>query len=104
MCALALGMGGPGGRGGRLPVCHDVMKSRSTCGAALALSPVRMKLKMENLAEQIAAELGKKWVQLYSRLGLGARDRYRFITEHKDEPSPAKEMKCGRDTIRSELV
>ena len=56
---------------------------------------------MENLAEQIAAELGNKWVQLNSRLELGARDRYRFVTEHKDEPSPAKEVKCARDTIRS---
>ena len=56
---------------------------------------------MENLTEQISAELGPKWVQLYSRLGLGPSDRYRFITAHKDEPKPAREMKCARDTIRS---
>ena len=57
---------------------------------------------MENLTEQIAADLGSKWVQLFSRLGLGhrARDRYRIVVEHKDDPKPVKEMKCAQDTIR----
>ena len=55
---------------------------------------------MEALTEQLASELGAKWVQLYSRLGLGPRDRYRFITDHKDEPKDEKERNCASDTIR----
>lgn len=55
---------------------------------------------MESLIEQLASELKAKWVQLYSRLGLGPRDRYRFITDHQDEPKDEKERNCARDTIR----
>ena len=52
---------------------------------------------MESLTEQIAGEIGKKWVQLFTRLGLGdkARERYRIVVEHKDDPKL-----CTRDTIR----
>ena len=52
---------------------------------------------MESLTEQIAGEIGKKWVQLFTRLGLGdrARDRYQIVVEHKDDPKL-----CTRDTIR----
>ena len=56
---------------------------------------------MDELTEQIASEIGPKWVQLLSRLQLGHRERYRFCVQHKDEPKPILEANCTRDTIRS---
>jgi hypothetical protein len=55
---------------------------------------------MEDLTEQIASELGPKWVQLFSRLQLGHRDRYRICAEHKNDPKPVMEVKCARETIK----
>ena len=54
---------------------------------------------MDSLIECIAAEIGPKWIQLYSRLGLGARDRYKFQTDHQDDPEGTKEQNCARDTL-----
>ena len=56
---------------------------------------------MDDLTEQIASEIGPKWVQLLSKLQLGYRDRYRLCVQYKDEPKPVQEAKCTRDTIRS---
>ena len=55
---------------------------------------------MEELTEQIAAEIGPKWVQLLAKLGLDYRCRFRFVGEHKNDPKPVQETKCTRDTIR----
>ena len=54
---------------------------------------------MESLIECIAVEIGPKWIQLYSRLGLGARDRYKFQTDHQDDPEGTKEQNSARDTL-----
>lgn len=56
---------------------------------------------MEELTEQIAAEIGPKWVQLLAKLGLDYRCRFRFVGEHKNDPKTLQETKCTRDTIRS---
>ena len=58
-----------------------------------------LSVQMESLIECIAAEIGPKWIQLYSRLGLGARDRYKFQTDHHDDPEGTKEQNCARDTL-----
>ena len=55
---------------------------------------------MEELTEQIAAEIGPKWVQLLSRLQLDYRERYRLCAKHKDVDKTLQEANCTRDTIR----
>ena len=55
---------------------------------------------MEDLTEQIAAEIGPKWVQLLSRLQLDYRERYKLCAKHKDAAKPLLEANCTRDTIR----
>ena len=54
---------------------------------------------MENLTEQIASEIGKKWVLLLTRLGLGHRARFQIAAEHKDDSKL-----CARDAIRLTLI
>ena len=56
---------------------------------------------MESAIERIACEVGPKWIQLYSRLGLGPRDRWRIDTEHTNKPTEAlKQQNCARDSIQ----
>jgi len=55
---------------------------------------------MEAVTEKIAREVGPKWIQLYSRLGLGPRDRWRIDSEHADKPMETKLQNCARDCIQ----
>ena len=55
---------------------------------------------MESVIERIACEVGPKWIQLYSRLGLGPRDRYRIDTEHANKSTETKQQNCARDCIQ----
>ena len=55
---------------------------------------------MESVIERIVGEVGPKWIQLYSRLGLGARDRWRIDSEHTNKPAEAKQQNCARDCIQ----
>lgn len=55
---------------------------------------------MESVIERIVGEVGPKWIQLYSRLGLGARDRWRIDSEHTNKPAEVKQQNCARDCIQ----
>ncbi|CAI8013710.1 hypothetical protein GBAR_LOCUS8656 [Geodia barretti] len=55
---------------------------------------------MEELTEQIAGEIGPKWVQLLFRLRLDYRERYKLCAKHKDVEKNEQEANCTRDTIR----
>lgn len=55
---------------------------------------------MESVIERIACEIGPKWIQLYSRLGLGARDRWRIDSEHMNKPTETKQHNCAQDCIQ----
>ena len=61
---------------------------------------IRMAMDMEAVTEKIAREVGPKWIQLYSRLGLGPRDRWRIDSEHADKPIETKLQNCARDCIQ----
>ena len=54
---------------------------------------------MESVIERIICEVGPKWIQLYSRLGLGPRDRWRIDSEHTNKPTETKYQNCARDCI-----
>ena len=55
---------------------------------------------MEALIEEIASQaFGAKWEQLYHRLGLQYRDRYRIAVEHKDEAEADRIRCCVKDTV-----
>ena len=55
---------------------------------------------MESVTEKIALEVGPKWIQLHSRLGLGPRDRWRIDSEHADKPMETKLQNCACDCIQ----
>lgn len=55
---------------------------------------------MESVIERIIREVGPKWIQLYSRLGLGPRDRWRIDSEHTNKPTEIKQQNCARDCIQ----
>ena len=55
---------------------------------------------MESVTEKIALEVGPKWIQLHSRLGLGPRDRWRIDSEHAGKPIETKLQNCARDSIQ----
>ena len=50
---------------------------------------------MDDLVQHIAGQVGRRWVQLYSRLGLGPRERYRFECDHKDKQEEDKWRSCA---------
>ena len=54
---------------------------------------------MESVTERIALEVGPKWIQLYSRLGLGHRGRWRIDSEHANKSMETKYQNCARDCI-----
>lgn len=55
---------------------------------------------MDDLVDQVASQpLGPKWQQLYRRLGLEPRNRYRITVEHKDKTEADKVRCCILDTI-----
>lgn len=50
---------------------------------------------MEKLIEEVASQpLGKKWVQLYTRLGLKPPDRFKIVAEHKHLKREADKVRC----------
>lgn len=55
---------------------------------------------MDSVVERIISlKLGPKWVQLYSRLNLGPRDRFRIETAHSGKNPEERFACCVRDTI-----
>ena len=79
-------------------VCHHagiLLEPFVTVEPQAPISPL-----MESVTKRIALEVGPKWIQLYSRLGLGPRDRWRIDSEHADKPMDTKLQNCTRDSIQ----
>ena len=55
---------------------------------------------MESVTKRIALEVGPKWIQLYSRLGLSPRDRRRIVSEHTNECTETRLRNCAWDCIQ----
>lgn len=55
---------------------------------------------MEAVIEIIASEVGARWTQLYSRLGLDHRGRYSIHTTHEKEPTSTQHRNCALETLR----
>ena len=55
---------------------------------------------MDRLIEEVATQpLGAKWQQLYKRLGLEPRQRFKITVEHKQKGETEKVRCCVLDTI-----
>ena len=79
-------------------VCHHagiLLEPFVTVEPQAPISPL-----MESVTKRIALEVGRKWIQLHSRLGLGPRDRWQINHEHADKPTRKKFLNCARDSIQ----
>ena len=56
---------------------------------------------MEDVIKCVCENVGPKWVQLYSRLGLDYRGRYKISADYDSmAPERAKHRQCALDTVR----
>ena len=81
-------------------VCHRTDIPVEPLVIADPQAPNSQLMDPESVTERIALEIGPKWTQLYSRLGLGPRDRWRIDNEHADKPMETKLQNCARDSIQ----
>ena len=57
-------------------------------------------IRMETLIEEVASQpFGAKWQQLYNRLGVEPRQRFKITVEHKQKSETERVRCCVLDTI-----
>ena len=81
-------------------VCHHTDSSVEPLVIADPQAPTSQLMDPESVTKRIALEIGPKWTQLYSRLGLSPRDVWQIVSGHTNECTKTRWQNCALDCIQ----